>query len=156
IVEMLNAFHEGEEMYLPYTTERLRSRVCRAPRQYSWSNLWLTEGAVAGGWPSGESIAGRFTGADGVVEEARETNILDYGCLPGHEDELLGLLRAWCGYTADRGWQDVLIFSSQGSRSLPIIGQLEAALSAFDFWTPRLPEPPGAAYRGLYVDPIYF
>ncbi|HEX6031284.1 MAG TPA: hypothetical protein VFY90_07615, partial [Tepidiformaceae bacterium] len=34
IVEMLNAFHEGEEMYLPYTADRLRSRVCRAPRQY--------------------------------------------------------------------------------------------------------------------------
>jgi hypothetical protein len=56
IVELLNRFHEGEELYLPYTTERLAARLERASLQYSWDRVWLADAAVLGVWPAGNSI----------------------------------------------------------------------------------------------------
>jgi hypothetical protein len=47
-------------------------------------------------------------------------------------------------------------FSSPGSRLAPVILTLAGEHSEFNFWTPQIPEPPGAADRGLYVDHIYF
>lgn len=156
IVEILNAAHEGEEMFLPYTAERLRERLERAPAQYGWANLWLSEGAVVGAWPTGDYIRTVLTTPDGTATESREASVLDYGCLPGRETELAGLLRAVCDWANGRGYQSVSIFTSNGARLRDVVLELAESTTEFDFWTPAIPEPDGAAERGLYVDPVYF
>ena len=156
IVEILNAAHSGEEMFLPYTEDSLRERLERAPAQYGWPNLWLGEGAVVGAWPTGDYIRTILIGPDGTRHESREASVLDYGCLPGYEDEIAGLLRALCSWAYERGYQSVSIFTSRGSRLRDVVLPLAEEATEFDFWTPAIPEPAGAAERGLYVDPIYF
>jgi len=156
IVDILNAAHEGEEMFLPYTPESFAARVSRAPRQYGWDRVWLTNSAVVGVWPEGESITLRFTAADGSTSQSRGAAVLDYGCLPGGEAELVALLGAWASALLARGFDGMSCFSSPGSRLAPVILTLAGEHSEFNFWTPQIPEPPGAADRGLYVDHIYF
>ncbi|MCH8850348.1 MAG: hypothetical protein IIC89_05930 [Chloroflexi bacterium] len=56
IVELLNACHDAEEHFLPYTVASLTARLERAPRQYSWERLRLTDDAVVGVWPAGENV----------------------------------------------------------------------------------------------------
>lgn len=153
---VLNATHRGAEMFLPYTQRSLAERMARAPAQYGWDRLWLNGGAVAGVWPEGESIAGRLRQPSGEWAESRAAVVLDYGCLPGHEGELLALLRAWCGWLAPRGMSALSLFTSEGRRLRDELLPLAASISRFDLWTPDLAEPPGARERGLYVDAVYF
>ncbi|MCK9519972.1 MAG: GNAT family N-acetyltransferase [Dehalococcoidia bacterium] len=156
IVTILNAAHENEEMFLPYTVERLRERLERAPAQYSWPNIWLTEGAVVGAWPEGDYVSTVVLGADGEKEFDRGSIVVDYGCLPGREGELVALLEVACGWANERGYQSVTIFTSPGAQLHDaVVGMAENVVS-FDFWTPGFPEPEGAARRGIYVDPVYF
>lgn len=156
IVAILNAAHEGEEMFLPYTVERLRERLERAPAQYSWSNIWLTDGAAVGVWPEGDYVSTVFVGPDGMKEFGRGSTVLDYGCLPGREEELISLLRTASGWANGRGYDALTIFTSPGARLREHILTLAYSVVDFDFWTPSIPEPGGAAARGIYVDPVYF
>lgn len=157
IVAILNACHEGEEMFLPYTTESLVERLERDPAQYSWANIWLTDGAVVGVWPEGNWIGSRFTDASGNARSGRSGGaVLDYGFLPGAGGRLRELLRAWCTWLLDHEMDELTAFTSTGARSWPVFQGMAAEVSSFDFWTPAIPEPPGARERGLYVDHIYF
>jgi len=156
IVAILNACHEGEEMFLPYTVESLTERLERAPEMYSWENLRLGDGAVAGLWFEADWVTVRVRQADGSEAVSRAGALLDHGCAPGAEGELEALLRGWCGEVARRGWDEVSAFSSPSAHVWPVISALTEQISLMDFWTPLLPEPEGAADRGLYVDHIYF
>ncbi|MGH8972702.1 MAG: hypothetical protein ACRD0C_05800 [Acidimicrobiia bacterium] len=154
VVEMLNASHGGEELYLPYTEELLIERLTRAPELYSWERIWLGDGAVVGVWPSGTSIR--------VIEESstgrrewRRGLVLDYGFHAGAEAELEALIRAWCGWLAERGQNELCIFTSAGSAGEKLLTDLAERLEAFDVWTAGV-EPPRAVDHGLYIDPIYF
>jgi hypothetical protein len=153
---ILNACHEGEEMFLPYTVESLTDRLERAPAMYSWENLRLGDGAVAGVWLEADWVTVRIRGADGSEAVSRGAALLDHGCAPGAEGELEALLRGWCGEVARRGWDELTAFSSPPAHAWPVISGLTEQISLLDFWTPLLPEPEGAAERGLYVDHIYF
>jgi len=155
IVGILNACHGGEEMYLPYNVESFRARVERAPRQYSWDRVWMTDRAVVGVWPAGESIKLVVESNDGRVE-SRRGHVLDYGFLPGGEEDLTGLLRAWCGWLAAAGMDTLLIFTSPASPGSEVLRSLARHSEAFYMWTPGIPEPEGVAARGLYVDQAYF
>jgi len=156
IAAMLNAVHGREHMYVPATPERLRRRLSRGAAQYSWSNLWRTERAVVGVWLQGERIVSILRRFDGTVVERRGAAVLDYGCLPGAEDELEALLRAWAGALAARRFASLSLFTWPGAPLEPLLRALADGVEAFDFWTPQVPVPDDAWERGVYVDPVYF
>ena len=155
IVEILNATHEREEMYVPYTIESIAARLERAPKQYSWGNLWMTDRAVVGVWPAGNSLSvitesgtGRTVSRLGVT--------LDYGFIAGAENEFEGLLRAWCAALSSEKIDTLSIFTSEPSPGCERICALGREIEAFNMWSPGIAEPPDSEQHGLYVDPIYF
>ena len=97
----------------------------------------------------------RHTAADGTVTVSRGAAVLDFGYLPGGEDDLLDALRAWSAWLAPRGMSELSIFSSPGCRHWPLLKDL-GHQTEFDFWTPSIPQPEGAETNGLYVDHVYF
>ena len=119
IVELLNGCHGEEELYLPYTLETLAARLARAPQEYSWEQVWLTDGAVVGVWPAGESIQ-VIVERDGQRAVSRRGLALDYGFEDGAEEQLERLLRAWCGRLSERGFDTLSVFTSERSVGLRV------------------------------------
>lgn len=155
ISEILNSCHDAEEYFLPYTTEFLTSRLERAPQQYTWGHVRLTDNAVAGVWPAGESITVAIE-SGGERRESRRGLVLDYGFRPGGDAELEALLRSWCRELADLDFDSLSIFTSERSPGYELLHGLAYQIDAFHFWTPGLPPPRGHAARGLYTDQVYF
>ena len=155
IVELLNSFHGREEMYAPYTVESLSARLERAPELYSWNRVWMTEGAMAGVWPAGDSIR-VVTEAGGVRTESSRGLVLDYAFKPGAEREFEALLRAWCGSIRERGMETLSIFTSPLSPGVELLRAIAREVEPFNLWTPGIAVPADAGERGIYVDPIYF
>jgi hypothetical protein len=153
IVEILNTCHAGEEMYRPYTIDTLRSRLERAPELYGWEQVWLTDRAVVGVWPAGLRVTREDD--DGTRREAVRASVLDHGFLPGADDELESLLRAWCGWLAERGTNELAIYTSEGSPNYGVVSRLASEVDVYDFRM-GVAEPAGAKERGLYVDAVYF
>jgi hypothetical protein len=155
IVEILNATHESDEMYLPYTVDSFSTRVERSPRDYCWERVRMTDRAVLGVWPAGDTI--RFIiESKGERTESRRGLALDWGFLPGAEDEFEALIRAQCGWLSDRGLDRLSLFTSEASAGYERVRALASELERFVVISFGVPEPAGAAARGLYVDPIYF
>jgi hypothetical protein len=114
IVEILNATHQHDEMYLPYTVDSFTARVERSPRDYCWEQVRMTDRAVVGVWPAGDSV--RFIiESKGNRVESRRGLALDWGFIPGAEDEFEALLRSQCGWLAGRGLDRLSVFTSQAS-----------------------------------------
>jgi GNAT superfamily N-acetyltransferase len=155
IVERLNAFHRSEEMFAPYSSESLATRLERAPSQYAWDKVWMTDGALAGVWPAGDSLR-VVSETGGVRTESVRGVVLDYGFAPGAEGELESLLRAWCGWIGQRGMDALSIFTSPLSPGVELLRSLARDVETFDMWGPRVVDPVSTAEHGLYVDPIYF
>ena len=152
IVALINAAHEREELFVPYTVERLAARLGREPATYGWPHLLLGERAVVGVWPAGlrvlrETPEGR--------EESMRALVIDTGFAPGAEAELVALLRAWCGTLAGRGFTHLSLFTSPGSLGYEALLPLAARVEPYHF-NIGLPEPPDVSARGLYVDHLYF
>ena len=155
IVEILNATHERDEMYLPYTVESFTARVERSPRDYSWDRVRMTDRAVVGVWPAGDTV--RFIiESKGNRIESRRGLALDWGFLPGAEDDFEALLRAQCGWLNARGLDRLSVFTSEASAGYERVRAMASELERYVVISFGIPEPPGAATRGLYVDPIYF
>ena len=155
VVEILNRTHQREEMYVPYTLESLTARLERAPLQYSWRNLWMTDGAVVGVWPAGDALRVIAQAPNGRTESRRGL-VLDYGFLPGAEDQLEALLRAWCATLVGDRIDTLSIFTSEPSPGSARICALGAEIERFNMWTPGIAEGRHSTECGLYVDPIYF
>jgi hypothetical protein len=156
LVEILNHTHEREEMYVPYTVESLAARLERAPFQYAWRNLWMTDHAVVGVWPAGDALRVITESPDGHTESRRGL-VLDYGFLPGSgEDELEQLLRAWCSALAADRIDSLSIFTSEPSPGSERICALGAEIEPFNMWSPGIAEGRNSREYGLYVDPVYF
>ena len=155
IVEILNVTHGREEMFVPYTVESLGARLGRAPRQYSWPNMLMTDRAVVGVWPAGDSLK-VITESQGRRTVSRRALVLDYGFLPGAEDELEDLLRAWCAKLVAQGIDTLSIFTSSPSAGSARICSLGSEVESFNMWSPGIAEGPDALQNGLYVDAIYF
>jgi hypothetical protein len=155
IVQLLNACHVEEELFVPYTVDSLTARLERAPKQYSWDSVRVTERAVVGVWPAGESIR-VIVERDGHRQDSRRGLVLDYGFERGGEDEFEALLRAWCGWLAERGFDTLSVFTSELSPGYETLKALATEVDAFDMWTPGIEVPSGASERGLYVDQVYF
>jgi len=156
VVHILNSCHDGEEMFFPYSVESLTERLGRDPRQYGWQNLWLGDGAVVGVWPEAEWISIVHTDPAGNTTFNGNAAVADYGFLPGAENELRSLLRAWCSSLEERGMAELTAFTSPNTRAWPVFRGLAGELSHYDLWTPGVAEPEGATSRGLYVDHLYF
>lgn len=155
-MDILNACHEGEEMFLPYTIESLTARLERAPSEYTWSNLLLSDHAVAGVFREGEYIRYIETWADGRVETSTGGSLFDFGFLPAAEEEAHRLLGACCAGLLAAGMTGLSMFSSPGSRTWDCFRSVGLEGGRFDFWTPGVPEPPDVSSHGIYVDHIYF
>ena len=155
IARRLNAFHGEEEMFVPYTAQSLAERLERAPDLYSWGNLWLADGAVAGVWPAGR--ARRLVTERGGQQTFSEPGVmLDYAFEPGGEAAFEALVRAWCGPLAGRGMNRLTILTSPNSPGVDLLRSIADEVEAFNHWSPGVPPPAAAARRGLYIDPIYF
>ena len=155
IVARLNAFHGDEEMFVPYTEERLAARLTRAPDLYSWDKVWLADGAVMGVWPAGRAMR-VVTERGGVQTHSDPGLVLDYAFAPGAEAAFEGLLRAWCGWLAARGMDQLTIFTSPQGPGADLLTSLADEVEPYNMWSPGIPVPDGAETRGLYVDPVHF
>ncbi len=155
IVERLNAFHDAEEMFVPYTAESWSARLSRAPDLYAWDRVWLTERAVVGAWAFGDALRA-ITETGGVRTVSRSGVVLDYAFEPGAEAEFELLLRAWCGQLAGEGFDTLVIYSSPASPGASLLERLGRDTERFFMWTPGIAVPEGAENRGLYVDAPYF
>jgi hypothetical protein len=155
VVEILNATHERDEWYLPYTVESFTARVERSPRDYCWERVRMTDCAVVGVWPAGDTV--RFIiESKGTRVESRRGLALDWGFLPGAEDEFEALIRAQCGWLHGRGLDRLSLFTSEASAGFERVSALASELERYVVISFGIQEPPDAAGRGLYVDPIYF
>lgn len=155
IAEIMNGCHEREEQYLPYSETSFAARMTRSPRDYSWPRVRLTDRAVVGVWPAGESLK-VVRESDGTRTESRPAIVVDHGFLPGGEHEFEALLRGWCALANERELDTLSIFSSDASPGHALLRSLASAVEPFFVWTPGIEEPAGSAERGIYVDPIYF
>lgn len=152
VVALLNATHEREELFIPYTVERLAARLEREPALYGWQHLRLGASAVVGIWPAGLRLT-RESGA--TREETVRALVLDFGCTPEAEDEMIALLRAACATLAADGFTHLSVFSSPGSPARAALSPLAVRVEPYTF-NMGLPEPADIASRGLYVDQLYF
>lgn len=155
LARRLNAFHEPEEMFDPYTAESFTHRMNRAPDLYGWDRVWLTDRAVVGAWAFGNALRA-ITEVGGQRTVSRSGVVLDYAFAPGAEDELEALLRAWCGRLAEEGFDTLVIYSSPASSGAALLQRLARDTERFFMWTPGIAVPEGADARGLYVDAVYF
>ncbi len=153
IIELVNACHEREGFFAPYTPATLTERLARVPHAYSWRNLQLSDAAVMGVWLCAE----RRTVADGRAKETMVRGLaLDYGFLPDRgANDLEALIRHWCGCAHEAGITHLSIFSSPPSASAQVIARLADQIEEFDFSFDEQ-EPTDLDQRGVYVDAIYF
>src|SRR5262249_20469383 len=122
---------------------------------YSWNTILMTEKALVGVWPAGDSLR-VVTETNGKRTESVRGVVLDYAFSPGGENDFEKLLRAWCANLSERGMDRLSIFSSANSPGVGLLRQLGSEAEEFFMWSPGLPVPSGADTRGLYVDPVYF
>ena len=143
IVDLLNSFHERQEMYVAYTVESLSARMERAPELYSWDKIWMTDRAIIGVWPAGESLR-VVSETKGVRTESLRGVVLDYAFRPLSEGEFEALLRAWCGWIQERSMDTLSMFTSPSSPGVELLRSLAYEVEPFNMWTPGIAEPPDA------------
>ncbi|HLY80621.1 MAG TPA: hypothetical protein VKQ70_14670, partial [Caulobacteraceae bacterium] len=134
IAARLNACHDAEEMFVPYTAESLARRMSRAPDLYGWDRVWMSDRALVGAWAFGDALR-MITEIGGERTVSRSGVVLDYACAPGAEGELEALLRAWCGRLAGEGFDTLVIYSSPASPGAALLDRLGDA-ERFFMWTP--------------------
>lgn len=155
IAAILNATHNGQELYAPYTPRSLARRLERAPDLYSWNDVTRTDGAVVGVWHSPEVRI--RTEADGTtVTRSRRALVLDDGFLPGAEDEYRSLIRVAAARAGAAGFDHLSIFTTDRSPTSKILRRLAETIEPYEVIVPFVDEPEGVAERGVYVDQAYF
>lgn len=153
IIELINAAHGDEELFVPYTRARLEARLGREPTAYGFAHVTMGEHAAIGIWPAGLRI--RRDAPDGCERSVRAL-VVDTGFVPGAaEDELVALVRASCARLAEHGFTQLVLFTSPGSPGRDALHTLATRVEPY-YLNIGLPEPPDAAQRGVYVDHLYF
>lgn len=152
IAELLDATHGREELAPVFDADHVRQRMARSPMDYSWVDVLLGERAVVGVWDQRLGIAKE---RDGVVERSVRACTIDWGCEPGGEDELLALLRAWCGRLDATGTTHLQVFTSAASPGRGALDALAPVVEPF-LVSLAVPEPVDVVERGVFVDPIWF
>jgi hypothetical protein len=152
-VRILNAGHERDEGFVPYTNETLTSRLERAPHLYGTRDVVRLGSAVAGVWHAGLRARTVVTTADGEHIQRRAV-AADWGVVPGHERDLAQLLAVVCGGLVERGLTHLCVYASPPTPGWDVLTALPAARDEFHLWT--LPVRPGPPDRGTYVDALAF
>lgn len=152
IVALLNAAHEREELYLPYTPATLAARLEREPASYSWQQFRLGERATLGVWRAGLRVI-RTEG--GEVQTDDRALVLDYGYDPGAEKELLSLIRSECAELSAAGTTELAIFVSPVSPVREVLVPLAKRVEPYVLFL-YIPPPPDLDRRGVYVDQLFF
>jgi hypothetical protein len=155
IVRRLNAFHDAEELFVPYTEASFAERLTRAPDLYGWDKVWMTDGALLGVWPAGNAVR-TITETRGTRTETLPAIALDYAFEPGAEAQFEALIRAWCGALAPKGLDTLVVYTSPASTGTEMLTRLARTVGRFFMWSPGIEVPPGAESRGLYTDAVYF
>lgn len=152
IAQLLARSHGREELAPVFDANHVRRRLDRSPMDYTWADVLLGERAVLGVWNQRLGIAKE---RNGDIERSVRATAIDWGCEPGAEEELLGLLRAWCGRLVATGTTHVCVFTSPPSPGRDALHALAPIVEPY--WvTVHLPEPADVGERGVYVDPIWF
>ena len=153
VASMLAAAHGSEELAPIFDADQLSARLGRSPADYSWEHLVIGDGAVVGVWDQRLGVTKRHP--DGRCERSVRAVALDWGCAPGAEDELVELVRAWCGRLAASGTTHLSIFTSPPSPGRSAWERLSPVVEPYRILV-GVPEPAGVAERGIYVDPVWF
>lgn len=151
IVRILNAAHDGEALYVPYTVESLTERLSRDPGQYSWSDLRVNDGAVVGIGQQTVEVT-KVTGEQRVG--TNRAVVLDHGGVD--DDAYRALLRATACELAADGVSHLAAFTSEGSSTLDVLTELGTGREPYDFWAFNIECPADLPTTGFYVDPVYF
>jgi hypothetical protein len=154
VAAILNATHQGQELFRPYTARTLRRRLEQAPDLYSWGDVFRTENAVVGVWHSPEVRI--RTESDGTASRSRRALVLDHGFRPGHEDEYEALLHVAARTAADAGYDHLSVFSTDPSPTNAPLRRLADRVECYEVVVPFVDAPPDVAERGVYVDQAYF
>ncbi|MEZ4503291.1 MAG: hypothetical protein R3C39_11755 [Dehalococcoidia bacterium] len=152
IARLLNAAHEGEEFFLPYTAQSLEARLSMAPDLYSWSSFRVSDRAVIGVRPHTFRVHRR----EGDGPESLDTRALclDYGFEPDAEAEFEELLRGVLHELAENGDTDLSLFTSEPSRGYELVSGMAKRMEPYLVQLPRRDGDSGP--RSVYVDQIYF
>jgi hypothetical protein len=142
-----------EALFVPRDETTVTERLTRAPDLYSWADVQLGDGAVAGVWASGETRTSR---RDGEVVSSTRAAVLDYGFATGAEAELEALLRAWCARLSSRGVSHLGIFSSPPSPGFELLSGLGDVAEPYDVCVPSHESPPDLTSTGVFTDAVYF
>jgi hypothetical protein len=153
IAAILDECHRRSELFVPYTPQSLSQRLERDPAQYGWGDVRLGDGAVVA---VGRSTIGVVRDDGDSRTTTRRAMVLDHGLQPGAEAEYLCLLRWWAARLGREGATHLAVFTSEGSPTHRPVMELASSVEPFDLWTFEIPEPPGAADHGVYVDPVHF
>ncbi|HEV2370030.1 MAG TPA: hypothetical protein VGR90_09130, partial [Acidimicrobiales bacterium] len=123
-VELINATHDGLDLFRPYNVEFLEVRLCDpswGPKPsfwapvYGWPDYTVVEQdgrivACGGLWDRGRDIRERWrhkvTGEEQVVST---TALLDWGHAPGHAEAMAHLIRRMAARTGELGRTHLLV-----------------------------------------------
>lgn len=150
VATLLAATHDGWELAVPVTTERVVDRMGRSPQDYGWSDLTVTDDAVVGAWDCDLTV--RLVAGE-RVEEQRWATVLDWGTTDPSGASLLRTMVGACESLADDGATHLALFASPSHPLFAALSARAVSVQTFHHYC-SVPEPPGA--RGVHVDPIWF
>jgi len=155
MVSLLNTCHGEEELFLPYSENRLSERLTRVPSAYSWPRLRIQDDALIG---IGSAIEHRkHTRPDGSATETCRAPILDFGFTGENGWKCFeGLLRGACGELVDSEVTHLTLFTSPGSPGYSQLRALSSARETYVLITFDIEEPESLGGDGLYIDHLYF
>jgi hypothetical protein len=150
---VLNATHEGLNLWVPRTAEFIRERQRRAPEVYPPSGLSVSEHAVLAVWPSGET---RTYTRDGHATVRRLALALDYGFTgESGRREFEGLLRRAATDLLGTGTTHIALFVSDNHPPTQWLLALADHVDTYAACTPSLRRPLSPA-GPTYIDQIIF
>jgi hypothetical protein len=155
VIACLNATHDQDEGYVPYTPATFEGRLTSAPNLYGPQSLWAFGDAVVGIWEAGRSVRTIVTTPDTESTERRGI-AADWGIQPGGEDDLERLLRGISVGLSERGLTHLAVYASPPTPGWDVLQALAVTCDTFDMWTLPIMPAADAAQRGTYVDALAF